>query len=98
MNATEHLLACLNEECCEVGQIADKSLRFGLADRNVLNPTGPTNRERMIEELNDLVGVIQMLEEEKILPRNWQSVSRIKAKKMKVEKFMNYAREKGALQ
>lgn len=93
MNAQEHLLACLNEECCEVGQIVDKALRFGLNDRNVLNPTGPTNRERLIEELNDMVGVIQKLEEAKILPRNWQSIARVKAKKMKVEKFMNYARK-----
>lgn len=97
MNTAEHLLVCLNEECCEVGQIADKSLRFGLSDRNVLNPTGPTNRERLIEEMNDLVGIIQMLEDIGTLPKNWQSRSRIKAKKRKVKKFMDYARMKGTL-
>lgn len=102
MNSTEHLLVCLNEEgvesALEMAKIADKALRFGLDDQNVLNPTGPTNRERLIDELNDLMGVIGLMVEHGILPAGWKDASKIDAKKDKVRKFMAYAAEKGALQ
>lgn len=61
MNITEHLLVCLAEEGSEVTKDATKSLRFGLQDRNVLDPAGPTNVERLVAELNDLLAVADML-------------------------------------
>ena len=97
MNTNEHLLVCLSEEATEVSQIVDKALRFGLDYRNVLNPTGPTNRERLIEELNDLQAVINMLINQGLLPDNWWDAEKQKAKCEKVFKFMLYAREKGTL-
>lgn len=97
MNTTEHLLTCLSEECVEVSKDISKALRFGLEDRNVLNPTGPTNRERIIEELNDLMGILDMLVDHGILPLGWESQTKMNAKKRKVGKFMDYAREHGAL-
>ena len=97
MNAVEHLLVCLGEEGCEIAQDVDKALRFGLDDRNVLNPTGPTNRERIVIELNDLMAVKELLVEERVLPLKWLDRNRIDAKKAKVRKFMLYARAKGAL-
>lgn len=97
MNETEHLLTCLGEEGCEIAQDVAKALRFGLEDRNVLNPTGPTNRERLVVELNDLMGVLEMLEERGIIPTPWYSRKLILEKKAKVAKFMEYARGTGAL-
>jgi hypothetical protein len=97
MNTVEHLLSCLAEECCEVGQLASKSMRFGVDDRNVLNPTGPTNRERLVEELNDVLAVIGLLQELSVLPSGWQSVSSQLSKQRKVVKFMNYAVKNGTL-
>lgn len=42
MNTTKHLLTCLAEESSEIIKDVSKSLRFGLDDRNVLDPRGPT--------------------------------------------------------
>lgn len=97
MNLPEHLLTCLSEECVEVSKDIHKALRFGLDDRNVLDPTGPTNRERIIEELNDLMTVIVMLEDEQILPRDWSSISAQSVKRNKIRKFIQYAKDVGAL-
>ena len=98
MNATEHLLACLAEEGGEITQDATKCLRFGIHDRNVLNPTGPTNVERLVEELNDLMGVVCLLREAGVLPPDWHDHAKVAAKCRKVKKFMAYARTVGALQ
>lgn len=45
MNATEHLLVCLAEECGEVAKECSKALRFGLDDQVTLNPYGPRGTE-----------------------------------------------------
>lgn len=97
MNAQEHLLTCLAEECAEVAQVCSKALRFGLDDRNVLDPTGPTNRERLITEINDLAAVVILLQEHNILPVQWYNYEKQIAKKAKVKKFMDYAEKSGAL-
>jgi hypothetical protein len=98
MNIKEHLLVCLAEEAAEVAQDCDKSLRFGLDDINVLNPTGPSNRERLIVELNQLLGVVFMLVTIGELPRDWADPQIQMDKIEKVREFMEYARTKGALQ
>jgi hypothetical protein len=97
MTVTEHLLACVAEEGGEITQDATKSLRFGLQDRNVLNPTGPTNAERLVIELNDMLAVVDMLVEEGLLPNNWVDFDRQEAKKAKVRTFMDYAVSVGTL-
>jgi DNA-directed RNA polymerase subunit RPC12/RpoP len=97
MNTTEHLLTCLAEECAEVAKDAAKSLRFGLEERNVLNPTGPTNRERLLDELNDLLAVVELMVERGILPADWGDPAKRAAKRGKVLRFMSYAASVGAL-
>lgn len=97
MNKTEHLLVCLAEECSEVIKDVSKSLRFGLEDRNVLDPTGPTNLERLVAELNDLSALVGLLKEEGILPQNWINPDAQSQKRLKVKKFMRYARKVGSL-
>lgn len=98
MNRSEHLLACLAEECDEIGQRAMKALRFGIDE---VQPGQPfTNGERIISEFFDLLGVIDMLHREGVLPRQLPGAdgnARIELKKAKVEKFMTYAIEQGAL-
>lgn len=98
MNLSEHLLTCLSEECVEVSKDIHKALRFGLEDRNVLNPTGPTNRARIIEELNDLFAVVEMLIDEAILPAQWEDRKLKEAKQEKVREFVRYAKKVKALQ
>lgn len=97
MNIKEHLLVCLMEEAAEVAKDVSKSLRFGMEDRNILNPTGPTNRERLIEELNDFMAVIAMLTEYEVLPADWLDVKKGRAKHQKLLKFMGYAMSNGTL-
>lgn len=99
MNTKEHLFTCLSEECIEVSEDIHKALRFGLDDRNVLNPTGPTNCERIVDELNDLFALIHLCcdPQFRILPSGWYAADKVRAKKDKVKKFMEYAKEQGVL-
>ena len=90
MNRTEHLLTKLMEECAEVTQEASKASIFGLQE---VMPGQPfTNCERIVKELNDLWAICEML--------GIASVDReaIAAKKVKVEKYMAYARSIGTLE
>jgi len=97
MNVKEHLLACLAEECAEIAHVCSKSLRFGLEDINPLDPTGPNNRDWLVNEINDLAAVVILLQEQKIIPQQWHDYDKIVAKKAKVKKFMEYAEKAGAL-
>jgi|GEM_PF-806225 len=97
MNAIQHLLVCLGEEGAEVAQDAAKALRFGLADTNCLKPDGPTNAERLVNELNDLLGVAEMLVWFGALPADWQSAQKQSNKKARVVAFMKYAANAGTL-
>lgn len=93
MNTTEYLLSCLIEECAEVIQRATKAQRFGL--REIQPEQEFTNEERLAAELDDLLGTLSLLAEQGV--RLSSSSERIRAKVLKVEKFMNYSRELGAL-
>lgn len=97
MNTIEYLLACCAEEGAEIAQDCMKSQRFGLEDVNILTPGGPPNRDRLVDELNDMMGVIVLLVDYGIIPRGWYSPEKIQAKRLKVLKLMKYAAEVGAL-
>lgn len=98
LSFAQHLLVCLGEEGVEVAKDVDKSLRFGLDDRNLLEPDGPTNREKIIGELNDLMGAVRLCVIHGILPADWQSEERIIAKGQKILSCMKYAQKVGALE
>ncbi len=108
MNTQEHLLVCTVEEGVEIAEEANtisrnlskvgtKCLRFGMDDRNVLDPTGPTNCERLIAELIDLFALTEMMVEAGMIPAMWLDPAKVEAKKEKVRKFMEHARKGGAL-
>ncbi len=94
MNKTEHLLTCLVEECAEIQKEAAKALRFGLDDH--APDTENTNAERIAVEYVDLIAIMEMLEEENIIPAH-RTPERIQAKKDKVLRYMEYARQRGTL-
>lgn len=88
MNTTEHLLMIVAEECGEVAQRASKAARFGLGE--IQPGQADSNLRRLERELADLMAVAEMLgltirEEDK------------GAKREKLAKYMNYAREIGTL-
>jgi hypothetical protein len=94
MNKANHLLTCLAEECAEVSHRICKAMRFGLEE--IQPGQSLTNAQRIAEELDDLVAVIEMLEDEGLVPRTGTTQS-IERKKAKVRSFMEYAEQCGAL-
>jgi hypothetical protein len=97
MNVIEHLLTCLMEECAEVSKEASKANRFGIGDIDPRQPNGPDNLGRIIVELNDLMGVVRLLQSSGVLPAEIWSEEMQTAKMRKVERLMHYAEETGAL-
>lgn len=98
MNEAEHLLTVLGEECAEIQQRISKALRFGLSE---VEPGQATNNhDRICVEIADFRGVLELLQEREILRAiPYQAfTARIEAKKVKVQRFMEYAREQGTLE
>lgn len=59
MNRLQLLLLKLNEECTEIAKVCSKAMQFGLLS---IDPnTQKTNKELLHEELNDLNGVVKLL-------------------------------------
>jgi NTP pyrophosphatase (non-canonical NTP hydrolase) len=97
MNRSEHLLSCLAEECCEVGQRVSKALRFGLSEVQAGQPL--SNADRIAEELRDLWSVALILSDEGQLVEGdlWPTAEQARAKRAKIEKFMAISRDQGVL-
>jgi len=96
MNKIEYLLTVLSEECGEVVQANCKILRFGGDNHNPQDPT-VSNIELMIKEINDILGVIELLEEEGVNVSRVGNREDIEKKKEKVKKFMEYSTNIGRL-
>ena len=94
MNRTEYLLTCLAEECSEVQQAVAKALRFGL---DVGFPGGrTTNAQDIAKECVDVIGVIEMLETDKLID-NIRTRKAIDKKKIKVHHYMEHSKKLGTL-
>jgi len=88
MNRLQYLLNKLAEEGSEVSQIALKTAQFGLSE---IRPGQPfTNLDRIHQELNDLLAIVDMLNEEYPF-RYMRDNDAIDVKKLKVEKFYRYS-------
>lgn len=94
MDRQEHLLVCLAEECVEVAHRASKALRFGLQEVEINQ--NKTNAQRISQEFNDLLAIIEMLEDEGMLDRPTDTHA-IERKKAKVLAYMQYAKNCGTL-
>lgn len=99
MTKQEHILNHLSEECVEISHRVSKALRFGLEEKQKGQEL--TNAERIEEEIADLFGIINILEDEKILKRlqdyTWLK-TRLDAKKEKVLRYLEYSKSLGTLQ
>ena len=97
MTREELLLTQLAEECCEVGKIVSKSLRFGLDDAHVDKPR--TNRDRLVDEMIDVIALYKMLlRDRSIFDGGSDMVSnRISEKIEKVERYLDLSEQLGRL-
>ena len=96
MTKKELLLIQLMEECAEIQQAVAKYLRFGKKDsyREL-----PTNEVKLHEEICDLIGMLNVLEDEKIvnISNSDESEKLIEAKIEKVYTFLEYSKQRGIL-
>ena len=92
MNDKQYLLTILAEECAEVAQRASKAIRFGLEDPAGTQSGFPSNKERLLEELNDLLAVVELLFGEDYIDRDKQ-----KLKQQKIEKYTQLSKKLGLL-
>lgn len=97
MNKQEYLLTHFSQELSEVNQRITKALLFGIDEKQPGQPF--TNEERILQEWNDTVAVLEVLYELKIF-KNIADINnrqQIAAKKEKMSKFMQYSVECGTL-
>lgn len=106
MTNTEMMLFILAEECAEVAQRASKMARFG---RDEIEPgTERTNAARLFDEFADLLAVYDILATIGEVPPAWvytpagirinQRTERaMDAKRVKVDEFAAYSRNRGTL-
>lgn len=94
MNRAEHLLTILQEECAEIIQQVSKIKRFGID--NYQPVSGKTNRELLDNELHDFIGVLKMLNDEKIIEFLVDS-TKADAKIEKVKRYLLISEEEGTL-
>lgn len=94
MNRTDHLLDILAEECNEVAQRVSKALRFGLEE--VQPGHTLTNRQRIMQEVNDLYAALKMLGDDGVIDPN-PDTDAVQAKIVKVEALLVYSAKCGRL-
>lgn len=101
LNEEQHLLVKLSEEavevCLELSKRIHKTLLFGLDETNIKIPDGPDNRGNIINELNDLFGIVEMLVDIGTLPKDWLDQEKILKRKEKVTRYMEHAKTVGNL-
>lgn len=80
----EEIMLICQEECAEVAQAISKVFRFGVDGEHL----GATNRERLEEEIGDLLCMIEMMTEESIIDAG--AVTRaVQVKRTKLNKWSN---------
>jgi hypothetical protein len=88
LSEKEYLLACLSEECSEVIKVCNKILRFGM-DTQHPKDSKTTNKTHLVYELNDLMSIVEMIVDRKIIPTKWEDYKKRMEKSEKVLHYMN---------
>lgn len=91
LNDTEHLLVCMAEECSEIAQVISKTLRFGLHSTY----KDKSNIDLLSAEVNDFMGVLEMLIEAGV--DITISTEAIALKREKLKRYMEISRDCGTL-
>ena len=94
----EYLLTKLSEEGGEVVQTCGKTIVFGKDERNYRGPEdGPTNADRLVSEVNDLVGTMDLLTVLGVVPVGWLSSSDRAARVKRLVAHMAYSYREGRI-
>jgi NTP pyrophosphatase (non-canonical NTP hydrolase) len=96
LKKTDYMLSKLMEESGEVTQAASKVLIFGADD--IWCTKGKTNREVLIDEINDFWGVVCYLSRLGVLPEDFLSCEKIVNKQLKLDQFLKYAQGRGIVE
>jgi NTP pyrophosphatase (non-canonical NTP hydrolase) len=80
----EEIMLICQEECAEVAQAISKVFRFGVDGEHL----GATNRERLEEEIGDLMCMIEMMTEEGIVDASVIAKA-AQAKRQKLKNWSN---------
>lgn len=83
MNIENEIMMIAQEECAEVTQAISKVFRFGFPSIH----NGRTNKDRLEEEIGDLMCMFQLMEEHQLI--DWSRVSI--ASQMKREKLKQWS-------
>lgn len=97
MTKEEYLLLYAAEECLEIAHRICKSLRFTLME---IEPNqSKTNKERIMDEFADLLGVISRLQHEGILPKLTEEFADKVTEKAtyKIDKWLQYSKSLGVI-
>lgn len=96
MDKVDYLVNVLTEECCEVGQRACKAVRFGLYETQEGHTQN--NLQRLIGELNDILGTIETLQEEGVDFSEFGDRMAVDRKKASIKKYFTRSIEHGKLE
>jgi hypothetical protein len=96
MTIRQFLLTKLAEECAEVAQRAIKQQQFG--GHEVQEGQELTNRERLLNEYNDLVAMVEFLREFGEIPESENLALVIEQKRFKVNKYLKLSQELGQVE
>ncbi len=95
LNREQYLITKLAEEASEIAQIALKAQQFGMDE---ICPKLPeSNKQRIHKELNDLLGVVEMLNTEYNFDYRPNDIE-IAAKINKVNKYYGYSIDCGQVE
>lgn len=88
-DAQLEVIALLTEECGEVVQTTMKIVRHGLESWHPLRPTGPVNREALEREVGQVLAVVFMLIDLKVLDRGRVQYA-LRAKLHNVQQWLHH--------
>ncbi len=97
MTRTQMLLTILMEECAETSQRASKGIRFTLEEIQPKQKEQLTNAQRLIQEFNDIVAMMEMLQEDGAIDKVIDRTA-IAKKKAQVEKWMKHSVKMGTVE
>lgn len=104
MTIRQYYLNKLTEECAEISQVVSKQMQFGRDVRWVKSmgehSEAPSNGEKLRDEVNDLLAVLDVLEDINELPQisGWKLLEAKNMKRRKMAKYLDRSQRLGQVE